>query len=313
MARNKVQMQKGLSLSTFSASYGTEEQCEKAVMKWRYPQGYTCPACGAMSACYLKARRLFQCNRCHQQSSLTAGTIFHATKLPLKVWLLAIYLLTQTKNGMSALALSRQLGVAYNSAWMMKHKLLQVMLERSGEKSLSGLIEVDDAYLGGERAGKRGRGAANKYPFVAAVALDDGRPQALQLRRVAGFGKRAIAAWAAQGLAPGSTVYSDGLACFAAVTAAGCVHQPTVLGNSRAAVKAGSFKWVNTLLGNLKNSLRGTYHAIRPKHMPRYLAEFEYRFNRRIDLPAMIPRLAYVALRTPPMPYRLLTMAEKYA
>jgi hypothetical protein len=111
----------------------------------------------------------------------------------------------------------------------------------------------------------------------------------------------------------GTTVQSDGLACFRAVTDVGCHHQPTVLGNSRRAVKADAFPWVNTVLGNLKNALRGTYHAIGLKHAPRYLAEFEYRFNRRFRLPDMIPRLAYVALRTPPMPYRLLTLAENGA
>lgn len=311
MARNTVQMQKGLSLSAFRAAYGTEEQCRAALVRWRFPKGYVCPQCGAQEACVLKARGLMQCKRCQYQASLTAGTIFHATKLALSVWFEALYWLTQTKNGVSALELSWLLAVSYNTAWKVKHKLMQVMLERNQERKLAGLIEVDDAYLGGERSGgKRGRGAAHKLPFVAAVTQRAGRPMRIHLRPVAAFGKRAIAKWAAHSLEPGSTLRCDGLACFAAVEQAGCRHEPRVLGDSRRALKAGTFKWVNTVLGNLKNALHGTYHAFSHKHGARYLAEFEYRFNRRLSLPDMIPRLAFVALRTPPMPYRLLKLAE---
>jgi len=97
--------------------------------------------------------------QCHHQTSLTAGTIFHATHLPLTTRFLAIYLLTQRKTGLSALQLSRELGVSYNTAWQLKHKLLQVMHERNQGETLAGRIEIDDAYLGGERSGKRGRGA----------------------------------------------------------------------------------------------------------------------------------------------------------
>ena len=103
-------------------------------------------------------------------------------------------------------------------------------------------------------------------------------------------------------------VLSDGLACFNGVTAAGCVHEPMVTGGGKAAVERPEFRWVNTILGNIKNALCGTYHAVRPKYAQRYLAEFEYRFNRRFDLPDIIPRLVYVALRTPPMPERLLKL-----
>ena len=99
-----------------------------------------------------------------------------------------------------------------------------------------------------------------------------------------------------------------GLACFHGVTAAGCAHEKIVVGSGRASVQRPEFRWVNTILGNIKTALRGTYHAIRPKYAQRYLSEFEYRFNRRFDLPDIIPRLAYVALRTPPMPERLLKL-----
>ena len=111
-------------------------------------------------------------------------------------------------------------------------------------------------------------------------------------------------------LSPQAIVFSDGLKCFTAVTAQGCAHHPIPTGSGPQAVAVPAFNWVNTTLGNLKNSLRGTYHAIRPKHVPRYLAAFQYRYNRRYRLADMIERLASDALRTPPMPYRLLKLAE---
>ena len=108
----------------------------------------------------------------------------------------------------------------------------------------------------------------------------------------------------------GTAIVSDGLACFAAVTQAGCLHTSIKTGSGKQAARAPAFKWVNTALGNIKAALVGTYRAVREKHVPRYLAEFEYRFNRRYDLQTMIPRLAFAALRTAPMPYRLLKLAD---
>lgn len=308
MARNKVQFQKGVSLSEFLSKYGTEAQCFDALYAWRWPHGFQCPHCGHDKGCQLDHRKLQQCNRCHRQTSVTAGTIFESTKLPLTLWFQAIYLITQSKKGVSAMQLHRQLGISYNAAWRMKHKLMQVMLERDHKHKLSGFIELDDAYLGGERSGgKPGRGAAGKTPFVAAVeTTHEGRPTRIKLSVLKGFRSAEIMAWSRQHLTQGTTVISDGLACFNAVTEAGCLHDKIVCGGGRASVEEPEFYWVNTILGNLKSALRSTYHAIRPKYAQRYLSEFQYRFNRRFDLCELIPRLVCVALRTPPMPERLL-------
>ena len=224
-----------------------------------------------------------------------------------------MYLLTQSKNGISALELSRKIGVSYNAAWRVKHKLMQVMLERGGAKRLNSRVEIDDSYLGRKRVpGKRGRGAGRKTPFLAAVETDmDKKPRRIKLSKVRGFRRGEVEVWSRRNLDPGTRVVSDGLSCFNAVTDAGCIHEPHIVGGGKQAVGHPAFKWVNIILGNVKNSLKGTYHSFRRKHVPRYLAEFQYRFNRRFDLPGMIPRLAYIALRTPPMPLRLLTLAEQ--
>jgi transposase-like protein len=143
---------KGLSEAEFRAAFGTEEQCRAALEKLRWPHGFTCPACGHGGHAWLAGRQLYQCNRCKRQVSLTAGTIFHATKLPLTTWFLAIHLVATAKNGISSLELGRRLGVKQGNAWALKQKIMQVMLTREAAKPLQGRIELDDAYLPGRGA-----------------------------------------------------------------------------------------------------------------------------------------------------------------
>lgn len=313
--KNQVQFQKGYSLTEFFRDYGTDEQCRAALVSWRWPNGYVCPECGGQKHCTLPSKGgVYQCNRCHHQHSLFSGTIFESTKLPLTQWFLAMHLLTQAKTGVSALSLSRQIGVSYNTAWSIKHKLMQVMKERDDTLQLDGIVQLDDVYWGGERnGGKVGRGSPNKTPFVAAVSThDEGHPQMMNMQVVKGFRSDEIRKWSCKHLKPEATVYSDGLACFKAVTDAGCRHIPIVTGSGPQSVKHEEFTWVNTMIGNMKNAITGVYHAMDPKHLPRYLAEFCYRFNRRFELRNLLPRLGYVAVRTPPMPHRLLKLAELY-
>jgi len=314
MSKNKVQFQKGYGLAEFIRDYGTEEQCAGALFKWRWPDGFRCPHCGHDRHCALKSRKLYQCNRCRHQASLVSGTLFEQTKLPLTTWFLAIHLIAQAKTGLSALALMRHMGVSYNTAWAVKQKVMQAMKERDDGKRLGGLVQLDDAYWGGERhGGKRGRGSANKTPFVAAVSLNgEGHPVSMNLNVVKGFRQAEVARWAKGHLLPGCSVVSDGLACFAAVEGAGCRHVGIVTGGGPQSVTREEFAWVNTMIGNVKKAINGVYHAIGHKHLPRYLAEFCYRFNRRFQLEDMLPRLVYVAARTPPMPGRLLKLAEAY-
>lgn len=311
MARNMVQFQKGLSMVAFLKKYGTEQACWDALFELRWPQGFRCPECGNATHCELKSRKVLQCHRCHHQASLTARTVFEKTKLPLTTWFLAIFLLTQSKTGLSAVALSRHLGVSYNTAWLVKQKLMQTMRERDDSKPLSGPVQVDDAYWGGERrGGKRGRGASGKTPFVAAVACTtDGRPLAMRMTPVKGFRSDSIGRWANTHLCPEAEVTSDGLHCFRAIVDT-CRHCSIATGGGPSSVEKPEFTWVNTMLGNVKNALHGTYHAVRGIHLGRYLGAFAYRFNRRFQLETMIERLAYVAWLTAPLPYRFATMAE---
>jgi transposase-like protein len=312
MCKNKIQFQQGYSLPELFKHYGTPEQCEQSLFNLKWPEGFVCPVCESKSSCRLKSRKIYQCNHCHHQTSLTSGTIFESTKLPLNIWFMAIHLLTQSKTSVSALELQRQLGVSYNTAWSIKHKIMQVMKERDDTIKLSGLIQIDDVYWGGEhRGGKRGRGSENKTGFVAAVCTnEEGHPLYMNLSVVKRFSNDEIKHWSQKHLASGSQVISDGLACFNAVKEAGCSHKKLVTGGGPECVEIEEFRWVNTMISNVKTALGGTCHAVRAKHLPRYLAEFCYRFNRRFKLRDMLKRFVYVAARTPAMPKRLLTMAE---
>lgn len=314
MGINKVQFQKGLSMAQFMERYGTEEKCHAAAVALRWPDGFACPECSETRHCRFERKGLtyWQCAACREQTTVMCGTVFEATKLPLTTWFLAMHLLTQAKNNVSALELTRHLGVRYKTAWLLKHKLMQVMCEREAPRQLDGRVEIDDAYLGGELpGGKSGRGSENKVSFIAAVQTTDaGRPLRVCLKKLE-FTKEAIADWAKTALAASARVVSDGLWCFRAVTAAGAAHERTVTGGGPGSVKLEQFRAVNTFLGNLKTAYSGTYHSFDfAKYAHRYLAEVQYRFNRRFDLSSILTRLLVATVRTPPRPERFLRAAE---
>ena len=223
VARSTIQFQKGVSLPEFQRLYGTEEQCEAVMEKARWPDGFRCPRCNGHEHGLVYGRRLkrYQCRHCGHQATLTAGTIMQATKLPLTTWFLAFYLIGQAKTGISSLELSRHLGVKYDTAWLLHNKILRAMTEREEAYVLRGKIQIDDAYLGGERpGGKAGRGSENKIPIVAAVSLNEaGHPIHARISAVSSFSSEAIADWAKRHLMPGSHVLSDGLACFRPLSA----------------------------------------------------------------------------------------------
>ena len=271
------------------------------------------PAAAATAARFdARGRLYFQCTACRHQCSVISGTIFEATKLPLSRWFLAMHLLTQSKNNVAALELMRHLGVCYKTAWLMKHKLMEVMRVREESRQLDGRVEIDDAYLGGERSGgKRGRGSENKVSFVAAVqTTPDGQPQFMCLRQQP-FTAEEVAVFAARSIAPSATVVSDGLWCFGAVKIVGAEHERVVTGGGKASAELPEFRAINTVLGNLKRALSGTYHAFDfAKYAHRYLAEAQYRFNRRFDLRSILARLLRAAALTTPNPASLIRAAE---
>jgi hypothetical protein len=235
-----------------------------------------------------------------------------ATKLPLTTWFLAFYLVGQAKASISSLALMRQLGVNYRTAWLMHNKIIQAMSQQEEARVLRGKVQIDDAYFGGERSGgKAGRGSENKVPIVAAVSLDEeGHPIHVKMSKVKAFSFPAIADWAQSALARGSEVISDGLACFRAVTEVGCIHYATVV-KGRHPKDLPDFRWINTVISNLKTSFSGTFHALHfDKYADRYLGAFSFRFNHRFQLEKMTDQVLQAVCLCTARPERLLRSAE---
>ncbi len=258
-------------MAEFRQRYGTQVQCHAVLVASRWPQGFVCPGCSAKphSTFKRKGLRYWHCSACREQTTATCGTIFQATKLPLTAWFLATHLLTQAKNNVSALELKPHLGVRYKTAWLMKHKLMQVMLLREAPRQLDGRVEIDDAYLGGELPGAR------------------------------------------TSLCASAPVVSNGRWCFQGVTVGGASHERTVAGGGAASVKLPKFRAVNALPGDLKTSFSGTDHSFDfEKYAHRYLAQVQYRVNRRFDLRAILARLLRASASTHAHPERVIRTAE---
>lgn len=318
MAINQVQFQAGLSLVKFMADYGTEAACRAALFRSRWPKGYRCPACHHRGhSRFLRDRQIYyQCRACRHQTTLLSSTLFAATKLPLKTWFLALYLLTSTKTNMAALELKRHLGVSYRTAWRIKHKVMQAMTVREQTRQLNGFVQVDDAYLGGElNGGKSGRGSENKQPFVVAVETDEQleHPKYAVIEPVRTFDNAAIIDWATRRLAPGAEVFTDGLGAFGRFSDLGHAHTVIETEGRRAATEANGARWVNIFLANVKRAISGRYHAFKQKkYARRYLGEAQYRFNRRFSLPDMLPRLLRAVAACSPCAEPLLRQASNF-
>ena len=299
---------KGLSEAEFRQRYGTEAQCRAALFQLRWGKGWACPGCGHGGYAELKGRAVYQCNRCKRQVGLTAGTVFHWTKLPLTTWFLAIYHLSQSKGGMSSVELARRLGTRQPTAWLIKHKLMAAMEAREAEKPrLEGRVEVDDAYLGGRARAASAAGArpARRRSWPRSRRRPSASPggsahrrQGLQEEgdRDAGQARPRRR----QQRRDRRPVLLDG--------GHGRPAAPLPDGHRQRAeaAKWAPFTWVNTALGNIKTALAGTYHHVSAKHAQRYLTSFAWRFNRRYQLDTLTERLAYACARTAPHPYRVI-------
>ena len=178
--------QAAMSLREFMERFGEEEQCRARLVGMRWPEGFICPKCGAKDEPWnIQSHHRFQCKHCNHQASVTAGTVMDKSRTPLTKWFLAIYLMGQDKRGCSALKLKRELGIAYDTAWTMSHKILKAMKDRDAGYLLSGTVDVDDSFFGAARVGgKRGRGT-EKTAVVFGVSFDSkGRPEYLKAKVV---------------------------------------------------------------------------------------------------------------------------------
>jgi len=274
-------MRSPATLEEFFRLFPSERHCWRHLRRVRWPEGFHCPRCGHRKSHRLRPRGLEQCAACRYQASLTAGTPLHGTRTPLRTWFLAIFYVARHKKGISALQFQRDTGVgSYKTAWSLLHKVRSTLRPRA-EFRLEGLVEVDESYVGARRVpGPRGRGALGKTPVGIAVENRGDHAGAVRLQVLQGVSKEDLFpfVWGAID-GPGTTVATDGLPTYHGLRQSGVRHRRHVPRTRTETLV--QLPWVHTVAGNLKTWLRGIFHGVSPKHLPRYLDEFSYRFDRR--------------------------------
>jgi len=292
------------TLDEFEAAFPTDEACRDYLARLRWPEGFRCPRCESAKA-YAIGLTLYQCSMCRYQVSVIAGTIFQDTHKPLRMWFRAFWWVAGQKNGASALGLKRILGLgSYQTAWAWLHKMRTAMVG-PGRDRLGGLVEVDESYVGGEKSGKRGRGAEGKALVV--VAIEDKGDQGIGRIRMAvvpeASGKSLIG-FVRASVVEGSGVRTDGWSGYNGLCAAGYDHLPE---RRDASVGDRPSKLVHLAVSLLKRWLLGTHQgAVSHEHLPYYLEEFVFRFNRQTSTHRglLFFRLLQNAVVGEPLPYK---------
>jgi transposase-like protein len=253
------------------------------------------------------SRRLWQCRRCRHQVSITAGTIFHGTRVPLRKWFLALFFVARHKQGISALQLQRDLGLgSYQTAWTMLHELRSALARRP-RQLLKGLVEADETLVGGARSGgKRGRGAPNKRMVAVLVERRKDSAGAAYLAIVPDGSFESLGPTLRGAVEGANTTFvTDGYKGYLPLQSQGVDHEARVQGPPQ---RAGEIlPWVHVVISNLKSWLRGTFRGVSHKHLPGYLLEFTYRLNRRSIEDRLFFYLTRRAVEGAPLPYSRLT------
>ncbi len=267
------------TLMDFESWFATEEACLDYLIGLRWPDGFVCPACSGGKA-WRTERSLFHCGSCGHQASVTAGTVFQGTRKPLCVWFRAMWWVTNQKNGASAKGLQQALGLAsYQTAWAWLHKLRRAMV-RPGRDRLSGLVEVDETYVGG-REEAPGRGAQSKALVVIAVEKKGRRLGRARMAVVSDASHGQLCGFVRACVAEGSTVRTDGWSGYHGLKTMSYAHDRVVQQHSLESPSE-LLPGVHRIASLLKRWLLGTHQgAVSAAHLPYYLDEFTFRFNRR--------------------------------
>jgi transposase-like protein len=300
-------------LPSFLERFGTDEKCRDYLFRARWPEGFRCSACRNDRAWAHKSRLIYECAACGRQHSLLKGTLFEQTKTGLARWFLAIFLVTSSKGGISAMELKRQMGFGgYQTAWTWLHKIRKAMV-RPEREPLSARVEADETYVGGPRPGRSGRGAAGKTRVVGAVETGRGQARGRRLGRlrlavVPDVSARSLEGFLTSAVARPATVATDGWSGYGGLAAAGYRHEPLNLSATwgDAALR---LPGIHLVFGLAKRWLLGTHHgAVSQKHLPAYLDEFVFRFNRRTarSLSHRFARVIEHAVQISPTTYRAL-------
>ncbi len=309
-------MARARSLTEFQKAFPDEASCAAFLFERRWPSGFVCPVCGKGRAAALKSRAYtYECSECGRQTSITAGTALHRTKLPLTVWFWAAHLMSTHSNGMSARQLEDQLGLTYRTAWLLTQKLRRSMVDPDRDP-LEGVVEVDQAEIP-FRAGDSffDLGNAGKILIAGAVEVIDrdtneAKPQRkgakyldtrsgrVRLAMIADNSAASIEAFVRANVKPGATLLTDGHASYPGLT--DYRHDPRVVGKMAAHVV---LPWIHRVFALMKRWGLGTYHGLRRKHVDTYLNEFVFRYNRRFYRHASFETMLALAAHHEPASY----------
>ncbi len=289
-----------LSLFEYQEQFTTEEDCYNYLLEHRWPNGFICPKCGSLEHYMIHQRKQFQCKHCRHQTSVTAGTVFHNLRQPLRVLFMAVYLTATSKKGLSAMELRRKLGIkGYKTAWLLLHKIRTAMAS-SGKFLLDRMVEVDETYIGGHREGPRGRGATDKTLVAIAVETNDSRMGRAYLKIIDSLRSVELEQFVKNHVATKTKVTTDGFKSYGFLKKE-YEHNPVI--GHKTSKKSDVLPKIHIVVANLKMWLRGTYNCLPAKHLQRYLDEFVFRFNRRWNLENIFDKLLLRCVNTNAITY----------
>ncbi len=281
------------SIFEIMSQFGTERACIQHFERIRWPQGPRCPRCKGDRISIFdtkgktgKDRHIYECMPCNYQFTVTVGTIFHDSHLPLTKWFLAIYMICSARKGVAAKQLQRELSVTYKTAWYMSHRIRLAMQEDPQFcQKFSGTVQVDETYIGGKGSGKRGRGAANKVPVVAIREQTSGT---IRMQAVQNVKATVLKDFIRKHAEPGTVVETDRFRSYGWLDSSEFAHH-TVDHRFRYVdpMTGASTNGVENVWSLFKRGIMGVFHRVSEKYLPLYLNEFEFRFNHRDDFNMM--------------------------
>jgi len=290
------------TLAEFESRFSTEDACLDFLYGLRWPNGFVCPRCRHVGGWHVGSM-LIECMECSYQASAKAGTIFHRSRVPLTVWFRAIWWITSQKTGTSALGLQKILGFgSYKTVWALLHKIRRAMV-RHGRECLRGTLEIDEIYVGGEKPGKRGRGATGKVLVMIATEIKDEQIGRIRLRCVENASAATLEAAVKEVAQSGSVIRTDGWSGYSQIGRLQYIHKVV---RKDAKIGENLLPYCNRVASLLKRWLLGTHQgAVSHEHLDYYMDEFTFRFNRRTSRHRgkLFFRLLQNAVQVEPVPF----------
>lgn len=294
-----------MTIVEFQERFRTERDCLDYIAKMRWTEGFTCERCGFAGKCYrVRSGRVIQCGGCARQMSITAGTIFHRSRLPLVYWFWMIYLVAEDKGGASASRIAKQLGIRQETIWVNLHKIRAAMSRRDELYSLAGFIELDEAFFGRAATAKKPDKSDNQAEVIVMIEAPDGRPKHLAMRVVDVTNRDSIRDFVGSKVEANQSFKTDGAAAHWVLKSMRHNLNCKVIPEYEAHIE---LPWVHKAISLAKRFILGTYHGVSAKHLQGYLDEFCFRFNRRHRTGEIAMRLLDACLTSPPLHLSALT------